>query len=58
MAFEASEEVCRIIKENIQLNELQGKVKVVNNVISNVSGYIIDFFEILHLEVHLQYKVT
>jgi len=26
--FEASEEVCRIIKENIQLNGLQEKVKV------------------------------
>ncbi|MCB0005009.1 MAG: FkbM family methyltransferase [Anaerolineales bacterium] len=43
-AFEASEAACRVIEENMRLNELAGRVQVVNAVMLDKSGQVVDFF--------------
>ena len=43
-AFEASEEACRIIKENTALNGFEGRIQVVNAVVWEKSGMTLDFF--------------
>lgn len=43
-AFEASESACRNIQDVIRLNGLQNRVQVVNAVMAEASGLVLDFF--------------
>jgi len=43
-AFEASEKACRLIRENIYLNNLADQIQVINTVIAAQSGRVIDFY--------------
>jgi FkbM family methyltransferase len=42
--FEASEEACRIAQENFALNDLTNRIEVINVLIGEHSGNVIDFF--------------
>jgi len=43
-AFEASEQACRVLVENVSRNHLDGKVVPVNAVVAERSGEVIDFY--------------
>ncbi len=44
VAFEASEKGCYLIRDNAALNGLSARVQVVNALVSDHSGYALDFF--------------
>ena len=44
VAFEASEKGCYLIRDNAALNGLSARVQVVNALVSDRSGYALDFF--------------
>lgn len=43
-AFEASEEACRILRENLMLNRLEQRVEIVNAIVAERSGVVMDFY--------------
>lgn len=43
-AFEASEEAVNVINHNVELNSLTGRVKTVNSLVADRSGYTIPFY--------------
>ncbi|HEX2204794.1 MAG TPA: FkbM family methyltransferase [Longimicrobium sp.] len=44
VAFEASEASCAVVRENARLNGLEGRIRIVNAVVAERSGIMIDFF--------------
>lgn len=44
IAFEASEHACTLIRRNVQLNGLESRIQVVNAVLAERSGLLIDFY--------------
>jgi FkbM family methyltransferase len=43
-AFEASEESCEVIRENVALNGLDSRVRVINAVVADRSGAVLEFY--------------
>ena len=43
-AFEASEKACQLIQENIQLNQFQHQINIVNALLAERSGIVLDFY--------------
>lgn len=44
VAFETSEDGCRIIRDNAALNDLEARISVVNGLIAERSGLVVDFY--------------